>query len=271
MLTGMCIKESKYKLRIINVRSGKDLYTEWLKLSDDDRLVKLLEKVLSAAQRNHGPTGPDSAFSDTLDTLSTLQYRYETLNQRIKRLEDGFKRENATASAPLPEWNRWAVLIGINMYPDRMLHDLKYSVTDVLAMERQLLKAGYKKEHIIGPLVNDEATKEKIKKALDDLNGRLKPEDSVLVFYSGHSQRYRNGSGKLMGILCPHDYRYDSPETNGVTSSQLKTWLDGLVSREVTFVADSCFSGSFGSEVLNRGFKTNISVFKPRKERKSWI
>ncbi len=76
-----------------------------------------------------------------------------------------------------------ALLVGINDYKDPGIPDLDTPVNDVNEMTTLLKdKYGFK----VSRLINSKASRSGIYNALRQLVATAKPEDSVLIYYSGH-------------------------------------------------------------------------------------
>ena len=105
-----------------------------------------------------------------------------------------------------------ALLIGINEYAnvprDRWL---EFAVNDVQALRSVLVgHYGFPPENIT-VLLSRQATGEAIRLALASLadKRRAKPEDRILIYFSGHGQTVKLENGGEMGFLIPHDAKVD--------------------------------------------------------------
>ncbi|RUS14807.1 hypothetical protein BC937DRAFT_93296 [Endogone sp. FLAS-F59071] len=92
-------------------------------------------------------------------------------------------------------------------------------------------------------LRGSQATRENIEKELDDLKNRIWESDSpenctVVVFYSGHGQRGRNGKS----YLIPYGYKYEDPATRAIDGKFLYDKLDPIKGR-VVLLLNACYSG----------------------------
>ena len=76
-----------------------------------------------------------------------------------------------------------ALIIGINDYKDPKIPDLQTAVSDAKDMAELLIKRyGFQ----VNLLLDQEATKEAIYRALRNLASSTKSDDSVLIYYAGH-------------------------------------------------------------------------------------
>jgi len=99
------------------------------------------------------------------------------------------------------ESQRWAVLIGINDY--RYAQDLKYARSDVEALRKQLIAAGFEARHI-RVLTDAEPdmypSRANIEQEIEMVLSWAEEGDQVLIAFSGHGIEHR---GKM--YLCPAD------------------------------------------------------------------
>jgi tetratricopeptide (TPR) repeat protein len=158
--------------------------------------------------------------------------------------------------------NSWAVIIGIN-YQDaqkennitkstrNLLPELKNAEKDATSLEEVLRTMYDYKPACTTLLVGTEAKKEAIDKALHELcNDQVKPEDSVLIFFSGHATRVENES-KERGALLAADVKFS--ERGKLLDGYVrmhKDLLDGLdkcVAKHKLVILDCCHSGEIFS------------------------
>jgi hypothetical protein len=148
----------------------------------------------------------------------------------------------ALAESSEPEL--WAVMIGITEYQYPFgVYDKEWNVYPVgvkhpddsardLATQLSPI-AG--KDHI-KLVLNEQATNEGIYYAIKWLAENTHANDTVLVYFCGHSAPENLGS---------YDYL--------VSASQLAEWLDGIHSEKVVVILDTCYAGSFGKELDQNG------------------
>lgn len=87
--------------------------------------------------------------------------------------------------------------------------------------------------------------------ALNDLNGVLKPEDNLLIYYAGHGERLQAAArqaGYWLGVNA------DPPpnDTFWVPNEQVTLHLGRLPARRVLVVADSCYAGLLSDDPNTR-------------------
>jgi hypothetical protein len=135
-----------------------------------------------------------------------------------------------------------ALLIGINEYLDPSIPRLKNAVPDVQAVE-QLLVNTYGFTNDI-KLIDHEATQKAIDQAFRKLIDQLGPEDSLLIYYSGHGDLDRQTKG---GWWIPSDAKAGDPTTY-MDNAVIQKYIGAMKARHILLVSDSCYSGTLLGE-----------------------
>jgi uncharacterized caspase-like protein len=144
--------------------------------------------------------------------------------------------------------DKWALLIGVGDYIHGTRFDLKGPVNDVRMMEELLLtKFGYEATNI-RKLVNWDATKANIVDGVENwLASVAKPEDTVVLYYSGHGSQILDLSGDESDnrdeVLCPADIEYGS-RGNEISDDELSTMFAKIKASDVTVIFDACHAGT---------------------------
>jgi formylglycine-generating enzyme required for sulfatase activity len=157
---------------------------------------------------------------------------------------------------PVPYGNSWALLIGINRYrhlPEHM--QLRYAVNDVVAMREVLVDHhGFPEANVV-TLIDDEATQEGIEDAMADLADpdRIKANDRVLVYFSGHGATVPLPGRGPKGFLITHDAEFKGDGSTRNPSDYYRTCIGMDRLRELSsfipakhtlFLVDACYSGA---------------------------
>jgi uncharacterized caspase-like protein len=136
---------------------------------------------------------------------------------------------------------QWLLTIGIDTYLNWNL--LTTAVNDAKAVKDVLLQRYHIDQSHVIELYNEQATRKNILGALRELAVKVKPEDSLLVFYAGH--------GHVDNITKEGSW---IPVESGTTDTSawlsnhdIKNYLkvDAIKARHVLLISDSCFSGDF--------------------------
>lgn len=84
-------------------------------------------------------------------------------------------------------------------------------------------------------------------KALNDLNGVLKPNDNLLIYYAGHG--YRLKSDQLeSGYWLPRNADRPPNDTFWVPNEQITSHIGRLQAKRILVVADSCYAGLLSTD-----------------------
>jgi len=161
----------------------------------------------------------------------------------------------------------WALLIGINKYPNLAAkYQLNFAVDDAEAFAELLIRRFGFPENNVTVLKDEQATKSSILEAFASLADpdRIKENDCVLVFYAGHGQTVERFGGGTMGFLIPHDAKIDlskKPKPNEYYLSCISMdelyRISGLVAaKHILFILDACYSG--GVIAGERGLDTEV-------------
>jgi tetratricopeptide (TPR) repeat protein/uncharacterized caspase-like protein len=148
----------------------------------------------------------------------------------------------------------WAVVVGISDYLEKNI-SLKYAHRDAESFAdwlRSPAGANLDSDHV-RVLLNNQATAGRVAEALDALLDRVKENDRVFIYFSGHGDVERNTVSQPGFLLC-----WDAPARvymGGGTFSlsylqEIIKTLTVLKKAKVIVIADACRSGKLaGSEV----------------------
>lgn len=128
--------------------------------------------------------------------------------------------------------NGHALLIGVG-------DDLPITVNDATAINNILAdpaKGGYKAENV-KLIVNQEADRAGILKALDQLIAETDEESTVFIFYSGHGGYYKSEDRYY---LCPNGFDAEDHETTWLPSDEFRAKLDALKVKTIFLFLDCC-------------------------------
>lgn len=137
--------------------------------------------------------------------------------------------------------------IGINEYAENpSFKDLTYAEKDAetfsqdIASKQKLISG--RQTDVIPPIYSEEATKEKILAALGGLAGKVNPEDSMVIFYSGHGKATNDGRF----YLIPHDVGYKTQREilqHSISDLELEEIFRGMDAEQILLIIDACNSG----------------------------
>ena len=131
----------------------------------------------------------------------------------------------------------WAVIIGVSDY--KRIEDAPGCANDAEELF-QLLSPTWGEEHI-KLLLDSEATKAKIRAAVDWLASNEDTNDTVLFYFSAHGDK---------GYIAPYNAYY---ETTWISSGELSKWLRPLDSERVAIILDTCHAAAFNNKLSDSG------------------
>lgn len=137
-----------------------------------------------------------------------------------------------------PKQNSWFLGIGINTYTE--FPKLSNAVKDVTEVKEILIDKYDVEEQYSMTLYDDEATKENIIDTLDELGKKVKAEDKLFIYYSGHGH-LNDHLG--LGYWIPVDAQKDKA-ARYIPNSTVRDYVKGIKAKHILLVSDSCFSGS---------------------------
>jgi len=138
--------------------------------------------------------------------------------------------------------------IGVNRYRQGSIN-LRYAAVDAqsiaeLFSQRGPALYGQGKVHVTH-LLDEQATRQGIEKAVAQVAAQAKPQDILVVFLAGHGttvgQRY---------FFIPHDFQQqadrldDDVQKQGIAGDALGEWLGAVPARKRLLIFDTCQSGS---------------------------
>ena len=137
--------------------------------------------------------------------------------------------------------DQWLLTIGIDTYLS--WPRLKTAANDAQSVKNVLLERYHFEPSRVIELYNENATRKNILAALRDLTKRVKPDDSLLIYYAGHGHI---DSITRKGSWIPVESGTDDPSAwidNRTITDYLN--IDAIKAKHVLLVSDSCFSGDF--------------------------
>ncbi|GAK50363.1 polysaccharide deacetylase [Candidatus Moduliflexus flocculans] len=135
---------------------------------------------------------------------------------------------------------RYAVIIGISVYQDERLN-LRYTVNDAQGLFDVLTDPMYgaiPKENV-QLLLSEQATTANIKKALNGLRRKSTPDDTVIIYYSGHGAQEEDQT-----YWVTYDADIDDLLSTALNSNDIRDMLDRISSKQLITFLDSCYSAA---------------------------
>ena len=147
--------------------------------------------------------------------------------------------------------------VGINDYKTKKL---TFSVPDAKAMAEALQQGKTGIYHEVFTRLLVDAKKKDIEDALADIEKKARPQDVVLVYFSGHGMNAFTREGKKLFYFVPQDFKWpDDPENENVARNQgidadyLDETFTKIKSHKLILILDACHSGSVNTALASRG------------------
>lgn len=194
---------------------------------DPDDLNPRIETVLEES-------GLYTVFVTTYGPGETGSFRLSIETEGILGLAPGMEQAGTY----------YGLFVGISDYPGAT-NDLPYCRDDALKLADVFVTGGIIEPENRRSLTDAEATRERLIGELGSLTRRMGPEDTLVLFYSGHgvvkpSETERDGSDEYLSL-------YDGD----LGDDELADLLSETEGR-VLLVFDACYSAGFGKDVLTR-------------------
>jgi replicative superfamily II helicase len=150
-----------------------------------------------------------------------------------------------------------ATFVGVGKYDDPNVPDLPGAANDATAL--WALFSDSVTDLDARRLLDEEATGERVRQALDETLGAAGPGDTALFFFAGH--------GTPAHQFAPQDARFDAVADTTIPMDELAERLDASQAKVAIVVLDCCFSGGATARVLQgvpipRGGMTTVATLR---------
>ncbi|HEX5941882.1 MAG TPA: caspase family protein [Anaerolineales bacterium] len=134
---------------------------------------------------------------------------------------------------------KYALIIGNNKYDDPKLAQLKTPAADSQALAKVLDDKTIGSFDAVTSLINQKETR--VRRAISEFLTHKKPDDMVLLYFSGHG--VLDDRGRL--YLALKDTQVDLLKATSLPSSFLTDEMDSCRSKRQILILDCCHSGAF--------------------------
>ena len=155
---------------------------------------------------------------------------------------------NKAATAAADFGAGYAVVIGVANYrnvhpplPEAVLNDAR----DVTAVLTSNAYCGYDQGNV-NLLLDDNATLTRIRATLDSVAGVSGPQDSVVIFFSGHGALLGDPADPVSAIL-PVEFDCRAPDATSLSETEFSSALRRISAQRLLVLIDACHSGGAGS------------------------
>ena len=165
----------------------------------------------------------------------------------------GVGSSDLTSILKTGEAKLWVLLVGVNEYQDTSLPSLRFPAVDCQGLGEALQKAtqGFPNKEVIvhNDFTTQPPTLETVRASLEKIVGQTKPQDSVLLYFSGHGMVEPNTQ---QAVLCLSDTNKDDLLGTGLPMRDLLHILGSGGTNQQLLCLDTCHSGDLGL-LGNRG------------------
>lgn len=169
-----------------------------------------------------------------------------------------------TTSVPIPvgEGERYALVVGVGTYAVPGIRAIPNASDDAKAMVNFLGTRGFKRENLIY-LLEEQATKRNVAAAMRDLQERVRPNDSVLLYFSTHGAQ-PNELGNMAIVM--HDTNIDARRKlvdyrTTLQDDELKSFIEAVSPARVAVILDVCYAGAAFAKVPGVLASTSKDLF----------
>jgi uncharacterized caspase-like protein len=155
----------------------------------------------------------------------------------------------------------YVLAVAVTRYRDGDLL-LKYPVADATALAEALQKQEgglYHTVHV-STLYDQQATREGLSAAFDQLAAQVKPDDVFVLYFAGHGVTYdRDGEYYFL----PVNFRYTDSSAiaaQGISKDDITKGVTGIRAQKSLLFFDTCNSGAFLSVPASRGIAEKTAV-----------
>ncbi len=179
---------------------------------------------------NHAPHGEGIMYFNSGLVYGAV-WEYGTAKKQIFDMRE-FEFNEQVKIDKSPEVKIWAVVVGIARYEH--MPALKYSDDDAYKIYAFLKspEGGALKDNQIRVLIDEDATRHQILKAMHEVLTKADENDVIMMYYSGHG---------LEGTFLPIDY---NGFANSIHHNEIKEIFSKSAAKHKVCFADACHSGS---------------------------
>lgn len=150
----------------------------------------------------------------------------------------------ADPRGPIPEGRRLALLVGHDSYADPGLAPLQFAAKDAADLAALLSDPARGRFDTVIVVEERAKTAAGVLSALSRFRDRVRPGDTVLLYFSGHGLRWLDERNRSRVFLATSDTKRDDPLNTAIPVESLQSYLAALPAARRVLMLDSCFTGS---------------------------
>ena len=134
------------------------------------------------------------------------------------------------------------VSVGVDEYQDEFWPELKWATSDSRKIAQNMgANSGLKiVRHV---MQNSDATLKNFRSTLLEIETKVGPDDTVIIYFSGHGTLAPSDNGELEPVVVLNDTKKDALLSTGLTHSELHKWLNRIQVRKTLTIFANCNSG----------------------------
>lgn len=155
--------------------------------------------------------------------------------------------------------NGRALVIGVSSYdeerlalPEAVLNDAR----DIASILQSPNYCGFPSTSV-RMLLDDQATLGAIRTQLAELASSAGPDDTVVIFFSGHGTRIGSGAAEVSALM-PADFRSSNMRGTVLEEAEFSTALAAIGARRLLVLIDACHAGGAGTLKRNHDEKSRL-------------
>ena len=162
----------------------------------------------------------------------------------VNLLAYAFFNNVSTAQREVDKSKRWALIIGISQYERKDdINPLRFAVNDATAIRDALIDpitGTFLNDHVLllADTAQDKPTRSNILEKLAVFESQIQPEDTLLIFFSGHG--YPKGREVY---LLPQDVRLNLLQDTAIPLTVWNERVAQIPARTKIIILDACHSG----------------------------
>jgi hypothetical protein len=143
----------------------------------------------------------------------------------------------------------YGIFTGISDYPGKA-SDLDFTADDAQRLRDALTAGAGMESQDQVMLIDEAATRDALRSAIESIAGRARPEDSFVFFFSGHGDRVERAGGANASDPDGLDETIELYD-GAVTDDDLTAWLADVRAGTSLILLDSCYSGGFAKDLIS--------------------
>lgn len=172
------------------------------------------------------------------------------------------KPKPVTAVSDSSESVRYALVVGVGTYMMKGIKPIPNAGDDAKAISNYLGAKGFRRENLT-LLLEEQATKQNVAIAMRDLENRVRPNDSVVLYFSTHGDK-PNDLGNMSIVMYDTSVDQKRKRVDSKTSLQddeIKKFIETVSPARVVVILDVCYSGAAFAKVPGVLASTSKDLF----------